>query len=94
MSYNIDALLAPTCFFREIDSDSYKNNKFFITRSNKTYVFENLNKCADPVEVLRDQFKISIKTAINSAKQLGFYPDHIGVIISSILLSSDIYHPV
>ena len=61
-------------YIAEVDSEFHENYRFKMTRSQRTFVFENLETCADPELTLRECFEDAIERAIEKAND----PDHIG----------------
>ena len=83
-----------SCYVNEINSNYQASQRFQTTRTQKTFVFENMDTCSDPVETLRELCKEFINKAIISAKNQGLEPDNLGVSISSVLLNPDIHYPI
>ena len=81
-------------YFKEIDKDIEKNDKFKTTRYKVSYSFENFEKVPDPMYAIRDCFDLTIKKALQNAKEKQFDPDRIGVVISSPNLDPPINIPI
>ena len=82
-----------TSYNKHIDEISYKyseSDKFKTTRTLRTFIFEDLETCADPEQALWDCFDDLINRALAKANN----PDHIGISISSLALEDDIILPI
>lgn len=81
-------------FFRELAGGVKTNFRFKHTRYTQAYALENLDALEDPTEVLRYCFQQSIDRTMAKSREAGIEADRIDLIISSPLLSSDIYLPI
>ena len=77
-----------------INPGIYINDKFKTTRFRSKFILENIDKAANPDEILRDCIQNCIDVTRVESRKHDMEVDQIGVTISSILLDYDIYTPI
>jgi len=81
-------------YIREINSHTQTNDKFKLTRFVGSFVIENIESIKFPTKVLRDCFQHCLDRTIRKSSEASMKLDRFGILVSSNLLSSDIYQPI
>ena len=81
-------------FIRELGGGTEINDKFKLTRYHQNFILENLDSAENLDEILRHCFQKCVDTTKEKSREENMEADHIGMIISSPLLSSDIWTPM
>ena len=79
---------------RELGGDLNTNWKFKQIRYQQRFILENLESVEDPTEILRHCFQQCIDRTMAESRAANMEADQIGMIISSPLLSYDIWTPM
>nr|CAD2201106.1 unnamed protein product [Meloidogyne enterolobii] len=82
-------------FIRKLESNLEYSKKFKMLKSSTKYIIENLpNLLSNPENLIRYIIENCIVQTIEEAKKNLIEPDHLGAMISSQLLDSDIWIPI
>lgn len=79
-------------YIQELDSSVQHIAKFKTTSCRSKFMIKQLP--ADPEQLLRELFRSVVDSALEKSKQNSVNPTHLGCIISSAKLDSDVYIPL
>ena len=77
-------------FIKVLDTKSFQNDKFKLTRFRTEFAVENVQEASNPDEILRNCIQYSIDQTRKKSREENMEVDRIGVNISSTLLDYDI----